>query len=275
MIDCKALGPVALALVAFLTSPGCDETPDPIDGSVVQRIALGDAIDSPALTLVGVTIDAASGQRFVLDANSGIYSLDDAGVATQFLALEDFPSPDVGLRSGWQDFAAMGDGTFALIAVGDGFRLDTEEQTLEQWFCYEPGWMDPEQFAQTSENLAYDPVTDRIFSAPLTLDSFAEDEVTRADVATFDGAGAGDLSWFPLSDVNVSFGGMALEADGSVLLATADLLFRYTLGETALQELGSLSEHGIEMVQGMMIDPATGHLQVLDGSDNELVVLDF
>lgn len=261
----------SLALVSFLSTTGCDQ-PDPIspiDGAVIERVALTEALGRESVSITGVTLDPNTGERYVLDAWSGIWRVDGDRVE-QTLALEDFPPADVSVWSEWYDFAAMGDGRFAMIAVGDGYLLDTEAETLSQWFCYEPGWMDPE-FAQESHNLAYDPATDRIFSAPLTRD--ADWNVDRADVATFDGAGAGDLSWFPLAEVDQQFGGMALDPDGTVLLGFEDALFSYELGDTQLTPLGSLAEHGVQQIAGMTVDPATGNLHVIDGADAELVVI--
>ncbi len=271
----KLLSPIALAIIAFITAPGCEPQPQPlgpIDGEVVSRISLADSLGSESVWVTGVTFDAATGDRFVFDASTGIHQIDDEGEATLVLAIQDFPEPDVPLRSGFMDIAAMGDGVFALIAVGDGYKLDIGANTLEQWFCYEPGWMDPEQFEQTSQNLGYDPVSDEIISAPLTLDMDAGDDVTRADVATFDGAGAGDLQWYPL-DVNIDFGGLALRGQEQVLLGAGDQLYGYQMGESSLLEMGSLAEHGIDMVMGMVIDPETGFLHIVDGADGELVVL--
>lgn len=275
MFDLKPLGPLTLAMVVFITSPGCEPQPEPlrpIDGEVVSRISIADALGVANPSITGVTLDPETGERFVLDANSGIYELDVEGAASLVLAIQDFPTPDEPPRSGWMDIAAMGDGVFALIAIGDGYKLDIGANTLEQWFCYEPGWMDPEQFEQTSQNLGYDPVSDEIISAPLTLDMDAGDDVTRADVATFDGAGAGDLQWYPL-DVNIDFGGLALRGQEQVLLGAGDQLYGYQMGESSLVEMGSLAEYGIDMVMGMVVDPETGFLHVVDGVDGELVVL--
>jgi len=262
--------PSALAFVlAALAATGCDAPP--VDGTVVQRIELADALGLSA-NVVGVTIDPNDGATYVLDAASGIHRIVD-GAPQLVLGLESFPEADVWVRSGWLDFAAMGDGRFALVAQGDGFLLDIEANTLSQWFCYEPGWME-EEFEQESHNLAYDPINDQILSAPLTIDMMSG-EVARADVAIFDGAGAGDLSWYPVESGGISFGGMARSADGSVLLGAGAELYGYDLGDTTVRGLGSLAEHGITDITGMMIDPATGHLLVLDGSDNEVVVLDL
>ena len=276
MFDPKLLSPIALAIVAFITAPGCEpqqiQPLAPIDGEVVSRISLTESLAIEYASVTGVTLDPQTGARYVLDANSGIYELDAEGAASLVLAIQDFPTPDEPPRSGWMDIAAMGDGVFALIAIGDGYKLDIGANTLEQWFCYVPDWMDPEQFDQSSQNLGYDPVSDEIISAPLTLDSQSGDQVTRADVATFDGAGAGDLQWYPL-DVNFDFGGLALRGQDQVLLGAGDQLYGYQMGESSLVEMGSLAEHGIDMVMGMVIDPETGFLHVVDGADGELVVL--
>ena len=58
-----------------------------------------------------------------------------------------------------------------------------------------------------------------------------------------------------------------------VLLGAGDQLYGYQMGESSLVEMGSLAEHGIDMVMGMVIDPETGFLHVVDGADGELVVL--
>ena len=189
------------------------------------------------------------------------------------LAIADFPTPDVPLQSGFLDIAAMGEGRFALVAKGDGYLLDLEQGTLRQWFCYEPGWMDPEVFEQESHNLAYDIDTDQILSSPVTLEIGELGETRRADVAVFDGAGAGDLQWFPI-DSEGGYGGLAIESNGGVLLGIGDQLMRYELGASEVTSFGSLRAHGIESISGLTFD-FEGRLMVLDAADAELVVLDL
>jgi hypothetical protein len=261
---------LSFALTGFL---GCESEPPLVDGIVVQRIDLAESLGTSGVDVTGVTVDPLSGDRYVLDATSGIHRLDRDGAASLVLALESFPVPDVPVQSAWRDLAAMGDGRFALVAKGDGYRLDVAAGTLQQWFCYEPGWMDPEEFAQESHNLAYDVATDQILSAPVTVDALDGETITRSDVAVFDGAGAGDLQWFPVE--HDGFGGIALDADGSLLLGADDLLLRYRLGETETHVVGSLRAHGVGDIAGLSFDANAGYLLVVDGADAELVVLDL
>lgn len=275
----KSLSVSALVLISSAALTACEigAPPSMVEGVVVQRIDLSAALGLDSVQVTGVTVDPISGTRFVLDAAAGIYSIDEAGQSELVLAMADFPEADVPLRSGFLDIAAMGNGRFALVAVGDGYLLDIEEGTLSQWFCYEPGWMDPEEFEQESNNLAYDIASDQILSAPLTMETgnLDADTVTRSDVATFDGAGAGDLSWFPLQNGDRQFGGLALASDGTLLLGAGSTLFRYTMGDSELEVLGSLEAHGVDVIDGLVLEPGSGHLMVVDGLDHELVILDL
>jgi len=270
MSPIKSLSVSALVLLSSASLTACEPQPPALDWDIVQRVDLSAALDVEEVSVAGITVDPETGVRFVLES-TGIYSIDGAGQAELVLALADFPEPDVPLRSGFLDIAAMGGGRFALVAVGDGYLLDTNEGTLSQWFCYEPGWMggqgtgDQSEWEQQSANLAYDASTDQILSAPLTLN---DGNVLRSDVATFDGAGAGDLSWFQLENGSENwFGGLALEPEGTLLLGAESNLFRYTMGSSELELLGSLEAYGVDEITGLMYEPDSGHLMVTQNAE--------
>ena len=249
-----ALGAAALA--------GCNEPVEPI-GSVDQAIDLREAFGLDDVNAVGVTIDPNTEDTYILDSVAGLYRLDGAD-AELVLALADFPEPDVPLRSEFTDVASMGNGRFAVLARGDGYLLDTNAGTLQQWFCYEPGWME-EQQEQLSLNLAYDPLTDTLYSHAQTLQ---DGEVVSAQVGTFDGGGAGDLSWFFLDDASIESGGAALDEDGALLLGSGSTLYRYALGETSFDAVGSLAEHGVTEITGLIRSTTDGHYLVVDGASD-------
>jgi hypothetical protein len=92
--------------------------------------------------------------------------------------------------------------------------------------------------------------------------------VLRSDVATFDGAGAGDLSWFQLENGSENwFGGLALEPEGTLLLGAESNLFRYTMGSSELELLGSLEAYGVDEITGLMYEPDSGHLMVTQNAE--------
>ena len=254
-----------LLVLGAVACIGCPRT-EPLApiGTVDQTLDLRAALSVADAQPVGITVDPDTGDRYLLDAAAGLFRIDGAQ-ADLVLALADFPAADVPPRSEFTDVAALGDGQFAVLARGDGYLLDLDAGTLQQWFCYEPEWMEPEQ-EQHSLNLAYDPSTDILYSHAQTLQ---DGDVVSSQVGTFDAGGAGDLSWFFLDDGALIAGGAALEPDGQLTLGSGAALYRYRLGDTAPVAVGSLAEHGVTDIAGMVRIDA-GRYLVVDGSSDQL-----
>lgn len=263
-----------LALIALL--PACA----PSAGEVVdsQQLSLLLGVDDPVA--IGLSVDPLDGTRYLLDANEGLYELDDG--ASLVLAADAFPNSEVPARSAWTDFAALGEERFALTAQTQGFLLDRNTNSLSLHFCYVPGFVEDEpSFDQITDSLTYDPAADLLYAQPQTFDASSGD-VTNADVAMFDPNGGGDLAWFRLPDEDTRAGGLAVDADGDLLAAWGDSLYRVQIdrdaqdsatGDADFELVGSLSEAGITEASGMAFDPETGHLLVLDTGADLLVEL--
>src|SRR4051794_14886165 len=112
-----ALAPVALAV-------GCT-SPEPEPVTVVHDLHV--AIGAPDIKAVGVAVDP-TGARYLLDETAGLYRL-DGDAATLVLPLVDFPPPNVPLTPPLTDLVALGEGRFAMTAIGDGFVLDLAHHT--------------------------------------------------------------------------------------------------------------------------------------------------
>ncbi len=262
----------SFALVALL--PACT----PSAGEVVdtQQLSLLLGIDSP--DAIGLSIDPVDGTRYLLDANAGLFEL-DGDDATAILALDAFPEADVPVRSSWTDLAALGDGRFALTAQTQGFLLDRDAGSLTRHFCYVPGFIeDQPAFDQITQSLTYDPAANLLYAQPQTFEQ-ESGEITSAEVGMFDPDGGGDLAWFSLPDTDYEAGGLAVDADGDLIAAWDDALYRISLasdpqsgtGDAEFELLGSLAEAGIREASGLAFDPATGHLLILDTGADLLV----
>ena len=69
-----------------------------------------------------------TGQRYVLDANAGIFEILEDGTAVLVRSNQAFPIPDVAPISAWTDFVALGDDQFAVTARSDGYLLDLDDE---------------------------------------------------------------------------------------------------------------------------------------------------
>ena len=111
-----------------------------------------------------------TGKTCVLDDAAGLYRVAPDGTAALVRALAALPTPDVPVRPPFTDVVALGDGRFALTAIGDGYLLDLGADTMRQYFCYEPGGF-PEDEEQRTTAVTYDPVAARLYAQPRTFDA--------------------------------------------------------------------------------------------------------
>jgi len=239
--------------------------------------SLSETLEIATPEVVGVTIEPETGRRFLLDRDEGIFELDEEGSSTLFLALDEFPTPEVTPRSAFTDFVALGNEVFAITARSDGFRLDVQADTMTQYFCYVPGegWEDP-IVDQLTNSLAFDAQAELIYAQP---QSFSLDDL-ETPVASGIGAytleGGQPVAWYDLPDVNLLAGGATVQADSSLLLVDGNELFRFRTesiegpgSKERLKNLTTLNQ--VEQVDGLAFDPQSGDVLVVDSSQDLLL----
>jgi hypothetical protein len=272
-----------LSLPALLLVGACggpDLPPLRIDPVTTVDLAIALGIDEP--TVIGVTVDPVTGQRFVLDAGSGLYEVHTDGTADLVRALENFPAATVVPVSAWTDFVALGDGTFAITARNDGYRLDLEANTLTEYFCYvpDPGMDDPVQpvIEQLTESVTFDVHSELLFAQPVTFDLSGEngpvDEPIAASIGAYTLAGGQPVAWFEIPEADFLAGGSAVDSDGTLLLGRGNELHRFTAeGEGRLDGIGIIPSIG--RIDGMTVDPQSGLLVIVDGENGLLLDLEL
>lgn len=253
----------SLLLALLLAAPACGDTPtEPVARRVDLRTATGLATPRP----VGIAIDPA-GDRLVLDQDAGLYRVTPDGRATRVRALSELPDPGVPIRPPYTDLVALGDGQYALTAIGDGFLLDLGADTMRQYFCYEPGGF-PDDQEQRTGAVGYDAATGKLYAQPRTFD--LEGALLRNEVASYDRVTGRDETWRALP-MDLDAGGLYAPGDGGLILGAGTRLYRYTYADFSLTEVDDLARFGVGAIAGLGHDPTTGTVTVLDGARGELV----
>ena len=255
-----------LALLAVI-APACTD-PEPAE-PVARRVDLRAATGLTEPRVAGVAIEPG-GARLVLDDAAGLFRIAPDGTATLVRALAALPTPDVPVRPPFTDVVALGDGRFALTAIGDGYLLDLGAETMRQYFCYEPGGF-PEDEEQRTTAVTYDPITDRLYAQPRTFD--AAGNLLRSEIAAYARDTGADVAWRSVPD-DLDAGGMVADADG-LLLGAGHRLYRYDLASYTLTAVDDLARFGVERVAGLGLDAAGQRLVVVDGARAALVELDL
>lgn len=269
--------PIMLALLTALSvacAPPSAEPTGSIDLSVVDD----------AGRWVGVSEDEA-GNRFALSTGRGIFRLTEDGPEllasnADLLALADVPP-----SSTFHDLAALGDGTFALVADNDGFLYDDTTGRLSRHFCYEPGFLEPDPNAfgpdpvptdpaarQVTLSLGFDRENERIVAQPRTYHD-ETGELLASHVATFGRFDGFEQQWFDAGDLDLLAGGLAVEGTDSVLLADGTELYRYTPSTRERSFVADLAEH-VGSIDGLALG-AAGGLLVLDEENDRLVEVEL
>jgi len=271
----SSLAPLALALCGalVLSTTACDPPPLAPPGQVTQAIQLRSALGLDDLEAVGVTVNASTGQVFVLEAWKGIFELLPDGDAQLVIAADVLPTPDVPTQSEFTDIAVLDDGVFALTAAGDGYLLDLNASTLSQHFCYEPGW-EEEPLFQVTHSLGYDPTTNILYAQPQTF-SDLDGSVVSAQIGQWDADDGFDLAWHALQDANFVAGGLAADGEGNLLLGSGSELHRFSLVDGSFEALGDLGAYGISDIQGLAWDATERELLVLDEASDQLFRIDL
>ena len=267
-----------LALPVLLLAGACggpDLPPLHIDPVTTVDLAIALGVDEPAV--IGVTVDPVTGQRYVLDANAGIFEILADGNATLVRAQDAFPTPDVAPQSAWTDFVALGDGRFAVTARSDGYLLDLVDESMTEYFCYEPGFMDPE-LEQLTHGVAFDAEASLLYAQPATYDVSGEsgpvDEAISSAIGAYSIEGGQPVAWFEIPYTDYLAGGLGVDLDGTLLLGYANELHRFIPeGEGRLEGLGMIE--GIGRIDGLTVDPQTGTILVVDGVAGMLVAFDL
>ncbi len=238
--------------------------PLPDQGPSSLSEALG--IDSP--TLVGITVSPSSGRRFVLDQNEGIFEIYDDGSGSRVRSLAELPSPDLTPRSAFTDFVALTDTQFAITARGDGYLLDLEAETLTQYFCYEPGWEEP-QLEQLTDSVAFDPELGVLFAQPQTFNLDQPEVAVASSIGLYTLDGGQPFGWFEMPSIEMRAGGATVLGDGSLLLGEGAQLFRFDRETGLVEELATLN--GVSHIDGLAFDAASGRVLALDSGVDRLV----
>jgi len=229
---------------------------------VVDRLDLNGMLgeDDPGVT--GVDVDE-DGTLVFSTFMGGLWRLDGED-ATRILTPGELMN--AGVPTTMTDVAVLGDGRYAMTVPGVGVLYDSNDGSVVQHFCYEPGdWGDWEVQSQETHSLAYDVQTERLISQPITLTDAVAD---RADVAEFDRVTGEPMAWHTLADRE--FLSTAVEVNGGgVLLAQGDQIFDYVLGEEKPRQRADLGSVDVTTIDGMSIDGDT--MLVLDGENQELL----
>lgn len=252
----------ALCFTFLAAACGDTEPSEPVAARVDLRTAFAAADASP----VGVAIDA-DGARLVLDEQAGLYRIAPDGQATLVRSLAALPDPGVPIRPPFTDVVALGEGRFALTAIGDGFLLDLPADTMRQYFCYEPGGF-PEEQEQRTSAIAYDATAGRLYAQPRTFDG--DGNFLRTEVASYDSATGADLTWRALQG-EFSAGGMVALGGDALLLGAGRELHRYDGTTFVLSPIENLGRFGVTSIDGLAIDPIAHTLVVVDRSADELI----
>ncbi len=254
---------LALFTASAVTACGEPEIEEPLVRTDL-RAMLGVADADP----IAVTVSPDGSEQFVFDRSSGIYQLDVRGAAQLIMAIDSIPDPGVEVRLPYTDLVALGDGQFALTAIGDGFLLDTKANTMSLHFCYEPDFI-PEEFVQRTDAVTYDPGLDKIIAQPQTFNE--DDEVVSSDVGFYDRTSGFDETWYPLN-LDFAAGGMAVGSAGDLYLGEGSSLYRYNKAANQVENVADLGRFGIGAIQGLAFGN-NGNLLVVDSGSDELVTI--
>lgn len=262
---------VALTALAPLGAAACTGSESNSEDTLVtQSLRLAFAADE--VEVVGVTVRADTGERYLLEANRGLYKIDADGAILPVLALEDFPSSDIAPASGFTDIVHLEGARFALTAMNDGFLLDLDTMTMQRHFCYLPEDLPLEDVYQLTESVTYDPLSQLIFAQPQTV-SMQDDSVVASSLGNFAGDSGQDLQWIDMGQLDYLAGGMAVTGPQELSLGRGSALDRFDLGGGVLSGSLELSRFGVKNISGLAVDTSADALLIIDADDDTLVEL--
>jgi hypothetical protein len=264
-------------LLASLTLVACGPSPAPPNATVQDRRSLRVALAQGDVDVVGVTVDPASGDRFVLEARRGLYRIEeDSSVLLR--KVDEMVPIDRPLRSAFTDVAALGDGRFAMTAQDDGFLLDTNTGSFEQHFCYVPGEIvdeyRPTPIVQMTQGLTFDPGRGLMYAQPQTFEGSTDGDVLRSQVGQFATSGGEGFGWMEIGDEDFVAGGMAALGGDDLLLGRGSELRVFDL---ATGDLGDALDLGssIGSIEGLAKIHGSNRVLLVDGASDELVELEI
>lgn len=253
-------------LCAVISLAGCGSSSDELE-EPRSRVDLRDALEVADANAVGVTVDA-SGRRFVLDQDAGLFELTADGTIP-VMRMADMPDPGVTVELPYTDVAALGNDQFALTAIGQGFLLDVPLHRQSLYFCYEPGDF-PEDERQATSAVTFDAESNRIFAQPQTFASGIEQPVS-SQIGAFDRASGADLQWYAMPDADFRAGGMAVAPDGTLVLGSGPTLLRFDTTTAGLGRTQPLDRYGVTRLEGLAIDASAGTLLAIDADADQLL----
>ncbi len=247
-----------VSFVSFFALMGCSDStgtaaPSSPPPPSVQRVELEVALGSSLAGAVGVTVCPTTGVVYLLDAGLGLYSMTDD------LEFEQVATPETLYRvnpsSLYTDVAALGDDKFAITALNDGFLFDLKTGSIQQHFCYVPGFLiiGPTPPMQLTDGVAFDPITQRIIAQPVTIDAQTRTAI-NSEVGTFPITGGEGNDWHPIPDPQFLAGAIAVDAQGMLWLGRGHELFRYDLDTNVMELGGSLEPFAVDTIVGMAFD---------------------
>ena len=266
----------SLSLASLLIA--CGSNPDPAPPSiVVNQSSLRSAIGAPYnVDVVGVTVDPTTQKRYVLDSERGIFELVDDG-ARQKLSLEELVYFDSFPQSEFTDFAAIGNDTFAVTAMNDGFALDLVTKTLRRYFCYVPGIVEDEfpQAVQLTNSVTFDPEASLLYVQPQTFEDRIDNGPMMSQIGQFTLDGGEGFNWLDIDDEDFLAGGIVKVSSTAMMMGSESTLYTYDMQTSTLEETLDLKSIGITKIDALARDPVTGNVLVVDADSDDLFELDL
>jgi len=171
----------------------------------------------------------------------------------------------------YMDLDILPQGKFVLAAFDESMAYDPEAETLESYFCLEPGWG---EIVMENKAIGIDPETDRPLAAPTKYDfgTIEGDSIIDAFHAQYATDGTLIEQHDVLSTGVVAEGMAILPVSGDVMIVDGNKL--HTFDRTGhLLETQTLT--GIEDASGIALDTENGRILVADRADQEVRAFDL
>ena len=260
---------LALVVLTALTfSVGCGQevghSPIPED---VTETSLNALLGNGSQTS-GIAVDPESGQRFLLEPDTGIFELLDNGeVRSIWTADPTLPR--------LTDLCAIGGGRFVAAADGDGYIIDVAMGAARQHFCLEPGW-DPGfepggEVKHLNRSVACDIEAGLIYGQPQTVPAEGPPTPIRSEVASYLLTTGADERWVALPDPSFRAGGMTMLRTNVLLMGAGSTLAIFDTETGVISRDLDIGAYGVDEVRALSIDRSAHTLVVVDGVDNTLV----
>tara|TARA_R110002072_G_scaffold87129_1_gene196554 strand:- start:8155 stop:9036 length:882 start_codon:yes stop_codon:yes gene_type:complete len=228
---------------------------------------LGTAPTITSCKPVGLTITPDTEQLVLLDAMLGVYVLQEDRTFAQAISNQQLHEQVSAFE--FTDIAAVGSNQFAITATGDGFLLDLNARTLRQHFCYVPGGLiNPTQFTQHTDSVAFDTTTGRILAQPITY-MLASGAIVGSQVGTFPITGGEGTDWHTIPETEFLAGAITCDGNGTLWLVRGNDLYTYDLDTDTLTLEQSLARFSVTNVVGMVF--VGDDLMLLDGDTRDIV----